>query len=139
MAVYADISHALNDRLAAYATAQSLPVQWENRKFKTPDGEIWLKPTAMFSRSEPVTLGRSGLKDYPGIYQVSIFSPLGEGAGGAKAHVDGICNQFESVASLVEGAAKVRIARVYAGTGIPETVWFHIPVSIEFFCLAANA
>lgn len=138
MGINADILHALNDRLAAYATANGLDVAWENVKFDPPEGEVWLRPTLLPVRSEPLTLGPNGLMDYPGIYQISVFGPSGKSTGAVYAHVDGVLGHFQRGTSMTEGSATVRIDRVYQGPAIAEDRWFHVPASIEFFCFAAN-
>ena len=131
---FQDISAALSANLNIYATANSVPVAWENVKYLPVTGAKYLRETLIPASTEQVELGAAGIDETLGIYQVDVFTPANSDLGKSEAQIlaDGVANQFKRGALLTYNGVNVRIRKVSPGGGAIDGAWYMIPITIEF-------
>jgi hypothetical protein len=82
----------LEGRLKTWATAQSIPVAWQNTAFTKPATQF-LEPFLI-----PVVVNNSNVAGkratYLGIFQVNCWSPIGPGMGDVETLAQSVVNLF---------------------------------------------
>jgi len=123
----------LEGRLASWATTNTLGVAWENAQFE-PDGSTYVR--AYMLPAETLSQDLKGdHRAYTGVFQVSIYSPINEGPGGAYALVDSLNTQFPMNGRYTSGSITVQIIKpVSAGPAQQEDSYYIVPVSIGYRC-----
>jgi len=127
----ARIRAAFESRLAEWAAAQSLPVVWQNVSIQLPTGNhlrAYLLPAGTTSRD---VAGDN--RSYRGVFQVSVFTMPGQGAGRAEQTVRGLEALFPLTLCMDSGELRVRvITPMSAGPAVQEADWFIVPVSCRY-------
>jgi Bacteriophage related domain of unknown function len=129
-----DVQSALNDAL--YDAFPAEPIAWENTDYNPTVGTLYLRPWLIPAEPEVLCLGSSPpWQARKGIFQVSVFSPIGVGFGAAKAKAAEIVAAFQANSSFVYNGLTVIIRKSWPGQGIrEEDGWYHVPVSISYTC-----
>ncbi len=132
-----DLQSALN--AALYDAFPTMPIAWENTPYTPTIGityfQVWLMP----AETDLMTLGQSPWLMRQGIFQVSVFAPIGIGFGVAKGKAAEIIAAFKSSTSFVYNGLSVTIEKSWVSGGIIEDDgWYHIPVSIRYRCYHAD-
>lgn len=116
---------ALDTRLAAFTP--TMPTDHPNEGY-TPGTSEWLKVDYLPAGQVRRSIGADGQNVYPGIYQVKVNWPAGQGPGLCQTRADAIANWFPRGA--VYGG--VRIVSVSCGPASSDASWYSIPVSINY-------
>lgn len=132
MSAFNDISVALNQRLQAYATANSKPVAWENSGYVPTTGTLFLRPTVLPIETVQAGLGTNGQELHEGIYQVDVFAPTDQPKAKALAIADAIADYYARGLVLTYNGVKVRIGTASIGAGNRENSWYQLPISIDY-------
>lgn len=145
MANYLDISAALDKALDAFNTAnpvtvsgqysnQPMDIAWENQRYEPVVGRPWQEATVLPAQTTQPGNGVNGVRYDSGIYQVTLYYPRDEGAGGAAGRADLLRSYFKrgtslshnGVTVLVERTPSISPARISAS-------WYQLVVSIPYF------
>ena len=126
-----DLQSALNSAL--YDAFPDMPIAWENTNYTPAIGTTYLRVWLMLAESDLLTLGQSPWMLRQGIFQVSVFAPIGIGFGTAKGKAAEIVAAFKASTAFVYNGLSVTIEKSWVSGGIIEDEgWYHIPVSIRF-------
>lgn len=127
------IRAAYESRLNTWAAAHSpvLQVSWQNRAF-TPPAATHLRAFLI-----PATTGSADMKgdhrQYLGVFQVSIVTPDGAGAGATETLISELETLFPANLRLTSGAITVtQTSPVSAGPGQNEPGLYVVPVSFRY-------
>lgn len=127
------IRRALEDRLNAIVP--SLPTAYENVEFSSVSGQPFQKAFLLPGNSESPTVGDAlDLVHESGIFQVSLYYPLGKGMKLISERVEVIREAFPKGLTLTSGGVDVRILkRASVAPANRDGEWTVIPVSIPYF------
>ncbi|WKN20810.1 DUF4128 domain-containing protein [Azotobacter vinelandii] len=95
-------------RLAAWASARSLPVAWQNVKFAPPASGIYLRAFLLPADTDSLDL-EGAHRLYTGVFQISIVAPSGQGSGTAEQLAADLDAEFPLNLRLTSGAFAVQI------------------------------
>jgi len=127
-----DIVHALNKCFSMFTP--TLATVYENQQFNpellTPHLRIWHLP----AETSVVSLGVTGYNQYTGIFQVSCFYPQGFGWNDAKVMAGKVCSHFYRGRQITYNNIVVEVRRSWPDPGIAEDEYYHVPVSILYWC-----
>jgi hypothetical protein len=134
-----DIRAALDT--AIETVAGSAVVAWPNTADDEPAAAtLWYRPTFMPGEPWAVELMENGRNRHVGLYQIDVFSKLGEGEGVANGYADAIVAAFKRGTVLTYGTTSVVIEKAWRETGRPdpEVPYWHIPVRVRWRADLAN-
>lgn len=132
------ISEALNAWLNALVLSPVVPIAWPNLNFN-PSG-AYLRPWLLPAPTEAITLSAAGPNDYRGIYQVSVFYPVGGGANKAIEIASAIVSHFKRGTSITREEIRVWMDDPpYLGSMVQEPNTFQLPVSVPYRAFVSNA
>lgn len=132
MSAFNDINVALNQRMQAYATANSKPVAYENVNYKPVVGTLYLRATVLPADTVQAGLGTTGQDLHEGIYQVDVFAPIDKPKAVALAEADAIADYFARGLTLSFNGVNVRVRTASIGSGRREENWYILPVFIDY-------
>jgi len=91
------IEQALNQKLNAYATGKSIPVEWDFYNDGTEPSltGIHFRQNLLPAESDLVGMEITGSNDHKGIYQVMVCGASGEPSGALKAEIDSLLSEFK--------------------------------------------
>lgn len=119
-----EVTAALDGHLA---TMSGLPdVAWHNISFEPDSSAIHLQVSMLPADGTLYSITHQ--QDTPGIYQVSVAAPVGDGPGAAQEMADKVRDHFASN-RLING---VHIEAINFGPAQIEEQWYIIPVSIDW-------
>lgn len=121
-----EATRALETRLTA--AFPLTPIAWPNVEFVAPVGELWLRPTVIWGMGVLHTMYPERQNLVLGIFQVSLFAPLAEGAGPVLTVADEIRELYSRV---VLGAVRCNAAGGPVLLPV-EPPWYSVAVSIPF-------
>ncbi|NTX58153.1 hypothetical protein HR086_43340 [Myxococcus sp. CA039A] len=101
-----------------------------NVAFTPTQGTPWARMDHLPAKTSAASAGVNGLTLHPGILQVSLFFPLGNGAGASLQAAQALCDGFKRGTSLSRGDTAVRVESVSRGPGMRDEGWWHTPVSV---------
>jgi hypothetical protein len=134
VSVFLDISAALDARLATLTN--SPPVAWSNRVYEPVTGTLYLRPTHLPSDTSAATIGGTASTDLnPGIYQVDVFAPAGEGKNEAYVMADLVADHLKRDTELTYNSRTIRIKNVSIAPALQDGGWYQVPVTIEYYSL----
>lgn len=110
--------------------ALGLEIAHENRDFDPPKGEDWLWVTRIPNDRESLT--KAEMDEERGIYQVTYFTPSGDGIGTALANIDTILQNYQHNATFTAGAQDVVIVNVGRNAGRNENGWWRTDISVTY-------
>ena len=129
-----DVQSALNDAL--YDAFPTSPIAWENTNYNPTVGTLYLRPWFLPAETDVICIG--GIPPWQsrqGVFQVSVFSPIGAGFGAAKSKATEVVAAFQANSSFVYNGLTVIVRKSWPGPGIQEdNGWYHVPVSIRYTC-----
>lgn len=127
------IRQAFEVKLAAWAAAQSpaIPVAYENANF-TPPTSRYARAFVLPGESTTIDL-ECKARRYVGVFQVSLFLPIGEGAGAAGQIVASLDTAFSPHTPLTAGGLEVWLTSpMSAGPAQQEADRYIVPVSCRY-------
>lgn len=130
------MSTAFNDLRAALETRLSglvaYAIQYEGET-KTPTvGTAYLRAHTLPAGTEGAGIGTSAPEEHKGIFQVSVFAPIGVGMGAALTIADAVATQFPRGLRLTSGTVGLICGSPSIGPALTEDAWLHLPVSIPY-------
>jgi hypothetical protein len=131
-----DIRNAFAVKLGALSPLPS--VAWENKKYTRVIGTPYLEPFLLPGEPVQAEIGASGQNRHVGIYQVSIYAPVGGGVGVINGLIDALCDHFKRGTVLTYSPITLTVEKSFSGPTIQETDWQHVPITIRYYLLAAN-
>ena len=129
----ARIRAAFESRLAQWAAARvpALQVVWGNTSAATPAVDhlrVYLKAAETVSRD---LAGRH--RSYRGVFQVTVFTKPGTGAGRAEAIVRELDDLFPVALRMLSAGLVVQVMTPMADRpAIQETDWYSVPVDCRY-------
>jgi hypothetical protein len=137
MAIETEIMLALRARLVSFAQAQSLPIAFTNKSFKTPKGGKFLRETFVPNIIDRQYLASDAPQWHRGLYQVDVMWPHDDGETAAREVAGDMAAHFATDLKLTSGTTTVRITQrpEVAGMLVDETQTM-IPVTIRWEALA---
>lgn len=133
MSVDRDISIAMSRRLS---TIPGLPVivSWESgRPVEPVSGQVFIQEFMLPAETTAFSLRDNEPNEYTGIYQVSVFIPLGYGAAAALEEAGKIQDHFARGTELTENTTRVRIDRpASVSRAVENGAWWMYPVRIRY-------
>lgn len=125
------IQAGLDTLLDVWATAESVPVKWENFGSGSDITVLHVAPFILPAEIAPVGVGDNDPDDNTGIYQISVYSEKGIGT---KAARDAITTLKPVFAKGVK-AGIVRIEKTWESAGFDDEAWYIVPVSVRYRCI----
>lgn len=132
-----DISAALDVNLNTVASANSIPVAWENVDYKPTVGTLYLRPTLLPADTDPFGTSYDSSLDHLGIYQIDVIAPVDQGKGQAFTKADIIATAF-SYGELSYNGVIVTIKSSSPSPGKRDGAWFILPVIISYQSITGN-
>jgi hypothetical protein len=123
-----EIQSALAQRLNSLAGIPD--IYWGATKKTPTKGTNWVRPTLVPFDSE--MLDFAGEQNNTGIYQVAIFTDLGEGEGPLLSIADDIADHFKAQQILTEGTTEVSILAVSITQPLIVDAWLQCNVEINY-------
>jgi hypothetical protein len=126
------IRAALETKLNTLATANAIPVAWENRVYVPVDGLTYLRSFFLPGETQSGDLGRLHRK-YVGVYQVSIVAGIAVGPGGAENVATLLAAAFPPATPIVRSGVTIYVIRpMSASVAIVEPDRYIIPCSLSY-------
>ncbi|MEX3004225.1 DUF4128 domain-containing protein [Serratia fonticola] len=125
------IAALLEAHLGEWADAHDIPVAWENTPMDPPGG-LYLQAYAMPATTTAIDLEEK-LHVLPGIWQVNVIAPAGNGTGPARELADQIAALFPVGKSMSDGVLICYISTpptIYRGTS--SGTRYSIPISMSY-------
>ena len=128
-----DVQAALNYALAmAFPT---MPIVWENTKYNPVVGTAYFRVWMLPAETDVITIGQTPWQARTGIFQVSLFYPVGIGFGVPKGKVAEVVAAFKANTSFTYNTLRVIIDKTWPSSAMEEdSGWYHIPVNIRYAC-----
>lgn len=129
----ARIRAAFEDRLTTWAAAQTpeIRIAWENIKFTPPEGRYG---RANLLPARTVSRDLSGMaREYAGVFQVSLYMPIGSGPGSADALEASLDAAFPVEDTLGDDQFRIYITSpMSAAPALEDADRYVIPVSCMY-------
>ena len=131
------IETALEDHLKTFAGL--LPVAYENTTFKPPADKKYIAVHHLHNVPRDLSIERD-LTEYPGIFQMTLNFPGGQGKAAAKIMAQQLADHFEPGTYLEAGNHLVQINDTpYIASGYPDDDGsYRIPISVNWQAYPAN-
>jgi len=134
---FLDISAALDTNLNTFASANSIPVAWENINYKPVVGTLYLRPTLLPADTDPIGLSYVSALDHLGIYQIDVISPIDVGKSAAVTKADLLVAAFPR-SNLTYNGKIVTIKSASRSTGNRDGAWYIVSVIINYQSITGN-
>jgi hypothetical protein len=119
--------------IALHAMTPALETAWENRNYTPTAGTPYQRAFLMPATPDNATKGDQHYRER-GVFQVSLYYPVNEGAAKAMARAQLIRATFYRGSSFTNGTVTTRIdATPEIGRGMVENDRWVLPVSIRYF------
>ncbi|AYN94430.1 hypothetical protein EAW52_10890 [Pseudomonas sp. LTJR-52] len=126
------IRSLMETRLAAWAKTKNLRVAYQNQNFTPDAGETYLATATLPALTDSETLDGTH-REYTGIFQVSVVTPAGKGAGAGEALADELAALYPLNDRLSKGAFIVQIITpVAVARAIQGDTSFTVPCSFTY-------
>jgi len=122
-----DIYAGFRERLVTIPGAP--PIAWENDSFDNKPNILYLKPFLLPADSQQSTLGDNGQDEHNGIFQVSVYIPVGDGM---SAWPDSVADHFKRGTTLIKNDVKIRVRSVSIASGFRDDNFYIVPVSVDY-------
>lgn len=108
------------------------PIARENGTYTPVEGTLYIRPTHLPAPPIPVGMAYTDSIRTPGLYQIDVFAPMGEGAGPALIVADAIAEHFSRGARLVNGDSTVVLGIPAQEPARPSGAWHMVSILIPF-------
>lgn len=129
---FTDIYGALRTRLNGITGRP--PIAWENINYTPSANTLYLRPTLIPAPTFQASLGDDGLDLNNGIFQVDVVIPDNLGR---STWPDTIADSFKRGTVLTQNSVDVRIISASLLTGLKDSNFFIVPVSIRWQAFTA--
>lgn len=131
MSVFNNIQNALNVQLNSLA---GLPeIFWPNEQHEPTQGNNWVRPTLLPSRSDLFTINNENL--HQGIYQIDVYVELKTGTAELLLLADAIRDGFNRE-SLTSSGTVIHIQQISISPAQRVESWWHCYVEVNYLCVA---
>lgn len=123
------VRRALETRLHAWASSQSLPIAHENEAFTKPTAGVWLEcfliPNTTSNRETTAQHAR-----YRGLFQVNVWGEKGEGLGILSNLADSLVGEFPVVPKV--GGVSIEKPPHIGRPILDDSGWIALPVLMSY-------
>jgi hypothetical protein len=123
-------------------TLSGLPlVAWQNRTFTPPNNAVWMKESLLPMTSLLTSfggIGVDGLLQETGIYQVTVYVPVGTETKVVEDWASLLATTFKPGVVVVYDGLIARCESAQIAPPVQETSWFGVPVSIRYRLFRSN-
>lgn len=128
-----DIQSALNTTLALAFPA--MPIAWENTEYTPTIGTAYFRVWLLPAEVDVMTLGPSPWQERKGIFQVSVFYPIGIGFGTPKGKAAEVVAVFKAGTAITYNTLRIICEKAWPSSGMnDDNGWYHIPVNCRYRC-----
>lgn len=129
------IQGALEKRLSALTP--KLPTAFENTPFSPVDGQPYQRATLI--PNSPIDHGIAfDVKEWRGLFQVSLMYPLGAGRRAAQDRVELLVDHFDPMQTLSATGLRIELtASPDVGSGFIDDNRWHVPVTVSWSAFKA--
>lgn len=124
--------------LALVSPLLAADIVFPNVLYQPTPGVAYARVDHLHARASRATAGVGGLMRRPGLTQVSLFYPQGEGSAKALAAAQAIADAFKSGTALTVNSTTVQVQAAYLTPALRDAEWFMIPVTIDWNVYAAD-
>ena len=121
-----DIQGAMRQHLSTLP--DSPPVAWENKNFDPDNNTLYLRAMPLPGNTVQRCLGRLGMDEHVGVFQVDVFIPDDDGR---SEWPDKIADHFYREVLTVNDV-DVRVRDISIGRGDKDKNFYIVPVSIPY-------
>lgn len=120
------------------ALGGGLPTAWENVPYKPVVGTPYQRVNLLPAETDNPTMGvmegsGAALKREAGVFQLTLFYPLNEGAGNATARAELLRNHYKRGTVLASGNVRLVIdSSPSVGRALVDEGYFVVPVSVPY-------
>lgn len=122
--------------LATRLNTLSLPTQWENTPFTPTAGQVYVSEALLTGPTLSVGVANSSSNEFGGIYQVTVYAPLGGTKGAGLDVAQDVADAFTKGLKLTYGGLTVTILRTSQAPAFPSGDRWAIPVSVTYRAFA---
>lgn len=127
----------IHKALAGYLNtnfSSSSNVIWENVKKDLIEGQIYVSEDYMPNDTNQITLGSSGeFRDF-GLYQLTIYVPVGTSTITADTYIEELSNLYKPGTYITKSGVSVFIEKSTPAQGFQQDNWYMIPLTISWTC-----
>lgn len=125
------ISTALSTHLSQMPNLP--PVAWENAsRFKPSNGQLFLSEATLSAGVNGEDVAATGSTSFTGLYQVTVFAPVGGNKFTGMDMADQIKDHFSRGIRLQKDSVTVEIIQRRDNPAMQDSDWYRIPVTISY-------
>jgi hypothetical protein len=129
-------NQSITAAMATRLSGLSLPTQYENSAFTPVAGQVYVAEALLTGPTLPVGIAVQSSDEYGGIYQVTVFAPLGGTKGPGQTVAKQVADRFPRGLTLTRDGIKIVVLRASQGPGFVSGDRWAIPVSINYRAFA---
>jgi len=126
------INAALNQKLQAYAVANSIDVAYENIDYGPTTGAMYLRASVLPDITRRAEMGGDGQRGHSGTFMIDVVAPVDDPKATALEEADQVADYFARGTTLTYGIVNVRTGTASIGAAVREGSWYVIPVFIKY-------
>lgn len=130
--IFFSINAALNQKLQAYAVANSREVAYENIDYEPTTGTIYLRASVLPNITRRAEMGSNGKREHAGILMIEIMTPIDDPKATALGEADQVADYFVRGTTLTYSVVSVRTGSASIGAASRDGPWYIIPVFIKY-------
>lgn len=129
-------NQAIAAALATQLNTVDLPTQWENAPFTPPAGEVYLAEALLPGPTLSVGISGASSDEFGGIYQVTVYAPLGGTKGAGLGAAKAVADAFPKAAQFTHDGTTVVVLRTSQAPAFNSGDRWAIPVSVTYRAFA---
>lgn len=129
-------NQAIAAALATQLNTVDLPTQWENAPFTPPAGEVYLAETLLPGPTLSVGVSGTSSNEFGGIYQVTVYAPLGGTKGAGLGAAQAVAEAFPKALQLTYDGITVIVLRTSQAPAFASGDRWAIPISVTYRAFA---
>jgi len=130
----AKVRAGFETRLSAWALAQAppIPIAYENKTFTPPAAARYIRAFLLPAQTASDDMDGDH-RAYVGVFQASLYMPVGVGAGSSEALAEAICALFPKQTEIVSSGLTIWLTRPMSiGPSLPGTTHYMVPISCSY-------
>lgn len=129
-------NQAIAAALATQLDTLNLPTQWENAPFTPTADEVYVAEALLTGPTLSVGVAIASSDEFGGIYQVTVYAPLGGTKGAGLAVAQDVADAFTKGLKLTYDGLTVIILRTSQAPAFQSGDRWAIPVSVTYRAFA---
>lgn len=129
-------NQAIAAALATQLDTLNLPTQWENAPFTPTAGVVYVAEALLPGPTLSVGVAGASSDEFGGIYQVTVYAPLGGTKGAGAAVAKDVADAFPKASQLTYDGVTVHILRTSQAPAFTSGDRWAIPVSVTYRAFA---